>query len=84
MPQSIIQLSPPLWVYTPLGEGWALFLIDYGMNHNTCWVVALNKTRRMKHFDSNDIRLAENQTYGFPKPDLNWGQNDDTLSKHEK
>jgi hypothetical protein len=55
-------LNPTLFVYTPLGKGRCLFLIDYGMDINTCWVVALN-SGIIKHFDSNDIILEENYTF---------------------
>ena len=66
----IIQLSPQIVVYTPLGIGLAYFIIDYGMSVNTCWVVRL-ELGQIKHFDSNDIRVEENPTFGFPlKPDV--------------
>jgi hypothetical protein len=58
----ILQLDPPIQVKTPLGEGFAIFLIDYGVHLNSCWVVALAKDGQVKHFDSNDIRL-KNYTY---------------------
>ena len=63
----IIQCSPTIPVYTKLGMGRALFLIDYGQDVNTCWVVALNRTAEIKHFDSNDVRLEENYTFGTNK-----------------
>lgn len=66
----ILQLNPTIFVYTKLGRGRALFLIDYGQDINTCWVVALNKTGEIKHFDANDIRLEENFTYGTIKNPL--------------
>lgn len=50
-------------VDTPLGRGQALFLIDYGMHQNTCWVVAMHKNGIVKHFDSNDIIISPNYTY---------------------
>lgn len=59
----ILQLNPTILVETPLGRGHALFLIDYGMHQNTCWVVTLEENGIVKHFDSNDIILASNYTY---------------------
>jgi hypothetical protein len=61
----IIQLNPAILVETPLGTGQALFVIDYGMHQNTCWVVALQKNGVVKHFDCNDIIIATNYTYGL-------------------
>lgn len=62
---SILQLKPTILVETPLGTGQAIFLIDYGMHQNTCWVVALQKDGVIKHFDCNDVILSTNYTYGM-------------------
>ncbi len=59
----IIQLSPTILVDTPLGIGHAIFLIDYGMHQNTCWVVALQANGVVKHFDCNDVIVCTNFTY---------------------
>jgi hypothetical protein len=61
----ILQLNPAILVETPLGQGAALFIIDYGMHQNTCWVVALIENGIVKHFDSNDVILSPNYTYGL-------------------
>lgn len=59
----ILQLNPSMLVETPLGRGQALFIIDYGMHQNTCWVVALENNGVVKHFDCNDVILSTNYTY---------------------
>ena len=59
----ILQLNPAILVETPLGRGEAIFVIDYGMHQNTCWVVALQKDGIIKHFDCNDVILSTNYTY---------------------
>jgi hypothetical protein len=61
----ILQLNPSMLVETPLGTGLAIFIIDYGMHQNTCWVVALVKDGIIKHFDCNDVVLSTNYTYGL-------------------
>lgn len=61
----ILQLNPTILVDTPLGRGHALFIIDYGMHQNTCWVVALQENGVVKHFDCNSIIIATNYTYGL-------------------
>lgn len=63
----MLQLAPPIPVLTPLGEGWALLVIDYGPQWNTCWAVQLHQTGQLKHFDSNDIRFPHNHTYDTPR-----------------
>lgn len=59
----ILQLNPSILVETPLGRGMALFVIDYGMHQNTCWVVAMEESGIVKHFDCNDVILSTNYTY---------------------
>lgn len=61
----ILQLNPSILVNTPLGVGQALFLIDYGMHQNTCWVIAIQDSGIIKHFDCNDVILSTNYTYGM-------------------
>ena len=63
---AIHEFRQPLEVSTPLGEGIALLLIDYGWGANTCWVVVL-KTGIVKHFESNDIVFLPSHTYGILK-----------------
>lgn len=58
----ILEIKQSLFVHTPLGAGRLLFIIDYGMDINTCWVIGLNNGE-IKHFDSKDIRLQQNYTY---------------------
>lgn len=62
---TIHEIQQILWVTTPLGDGQALFLIDYGPHENTVWVVALEKKGEIKHFNSNQINLCSNYTFGF-------------------
>jgi len=61
----ILQLDPTILVETPLGQGQAILIIDYGMHQNTCWVVALVSNGVIKHFDCNDVVMASNYTYGL-------------------
>ncbi len=61
----ILQLNPAILVETPLGRGQAIFIIDYGMHQNSCWIVALQDDGVIKHFDCNDVILSTNYTYGL-------------------
>jgi hypothetical protein len=60
----IHEFRQPLEVSTPLGDGVALLLIDYGWGANTCWVVIL-KDGVVKHFDSNDVIVQPIHTWGL-------------------
>ena len=59
----ILQLNPTILVDTPLGRGHAIFMIDYGMHQNSCWVVALEKNGIVKYFENNDVIVCTNFTY---------------------
>ena len=59
----IHQLNPTMEVHTPLGDGEALFIIDYGLNVNTVWVVRF-KGGVIKHLYSDDIRIYDNPMNG--------------------
>lgn len=61
----MLQLHPPIPVETEHGPGVALLVIDYGTEHNSAFVVALQKTRELKHYQSSQLRLAQNFTFGF-------------------
>lgn len=61
----MLQLNPTILVETPLGRGHALFVIDYGMHQNTCWVVTLENNGIVKHFDCNDVILSTNYTFSI-------------------
>ena len=63
-PGMILQLNPAILVETPLGTGQAIFIIDYGMHQNTCWIVAMQRDGIIKHFDCNDVIMSTNYTYG--------------------
>ena len=59
----IHELKNTIDVHTPLGIGEAIFLIDYGLNINTVWVVRLQRGE-VKHFYSDDIRIYANPMDG--------------------
>jgi hypothetical protein len=64
----IHQCNPPIWVQTPLGEGHALFLIDYGPSINTVWVVHQFDNGQVVHVDSSEVRVMGNAMYGIEHP----------------
>ena len=65
----MLQLNPPIWVNTPLGEGNALIVIDYGPSVNTVWVVHQFDTGNVVHVDSSEVRVMGNAMYGIPHPE---------------
>lgn len=62
---TIHELNQVLWVQTPHGDGQALFILDYGPHENTIWIVALEKTGEIKHYNTTQIKLCWNNTFGF-------------------
>lgn len=67
---AIHEIQQILWVTTPHGDGIALFIIDYGMQENTIWVVALEDDGKVLHYNSNQIRLTKNNTIDFNTKDI--------------
>lgn len=65
---TILELSVPKSVLTPLGEGDALFIIDYGIQLNSVWIVTLWETGDVIHVDSSEIRIAGNPMLDIPEP----------------
>ena len=60
----ILRLDPTIPVNcTDHGDGEAMFLIDYGLNVNSVWVVRL-AGGSIKHFYSDDIRVYDNPMNG--------------------
>jgi hypothetical protein len=62
----ILQLNPTIDISTPLGDGEAMFIIDYGVNVNTVWVARM-PGGEVKHFWSDDVRI-----YGNPMNGKGW------------
>jgi len=62
---SIHELQQIMWVTTPHGDGIVLFLMDYGPQENTIFVVALEETGLIKHYNSNDVKLCRNNTFNI-------------------
>jgi hypothetical protein len=61
----IHEVQQVLYLNTPHGNGIALFIIDYGPQLNTVWVVANHKDGVIRHYDSNQVTLTTNYTLGI-------------------
>ena len=61
------QLNPPLPLITPKGNGWAHFLIDYGIEHDLIWVVFQDDTGECWSWLNRDIKIQSNITLNRKK-----------------
>jgi hypothetical protein len=59
-----LQLNPPIPVSTQMGDGYAHFLIDYGIEYDLLFVVALNETGECWTLNNKDIRFQKNISMG--------------------
>ena len=59
----ILELRNKIPVHTPHGYGDAIFIIDYGLEINSVWVVRLSGGE-VKHYYSDDIRMYDNPMNG--------------------
>jgi len=64
---TIHEINQFLWVETPHGDGQALFVIDYGPHENCIFIVALEKTREIKHYTTEQVKICKNFTFNFKK-----------------
>ena len=39
---TILRFEPPIELDTPKGKGWAIFLRDYGFDHDDLWTVIIS------------------------------------------
>lgn len=65
----IHEFTSPLQVQTPLGDGRALLLIDYGIDTNPVLFVHLNDGR-FRCVDQNDLAGVENLMLGIKRPEV--------------
>ena len=59
---AIHEIQQILYIDTPHGKGIALFIIDYGPQVNTVWVVTNLETGKIRHYDTNQITVSKNYT----------------------
>ncbi len=59
----IHEFRSPVPVETPLGDGFAIYVRDGGTFENDVWCVALEVDRRILHFRSDQLRVAQNLTF---------------------
>jgi len=60
----MIQLNPTVPLETPKGRAHALFLIDYGQEHDLYWVTFLDNGGECWTFSNREVRAQANQTIG--------------------
>lgn len=61
---TITRIDPPLPLLTPKGKAMAHFLIDYGVEHDLCWVCFQDDTGECWTWKNSVIRLQNNITAG--------------------
>jgi len=60
----MLQLEPLIEMNTPKGFGYAMFVIDPGMDNDLYWVIAINDTGEIWTFANREVRMAKNITLG--------------------
>lgn len=60
----ILQLNPPIELETPKGKGLAWFIIDYGIEHNLMYTVAIHDTCEIWTFSNPEVRATKNISAG--------------------
>ncbi|MCK0537328.1 hypothetical protein [Alcanivorax quisquiliarum] len=65
----MLQLNPPLPLWTPKGEGFAHILIDYGPEMDLFWTVLITATGEIWTFANHEVRASKNITLGRTRTD---------------
>jgi hypothetical protein len=60
----LTQLNPPLPVETPKGRGYAVAVIDYGIEHSLLWVTALDASGEVWCVPNSEVRMQPNWSAG--------------------
>ncbi len=58
----ILQLNPPIPVWTEMGTGQAILVLDYSQEHHIIWVIAMDATGEIWSLPNPEVRLQRNIT----------------------
>jgi len=58
------QLEPPIPMDTPKGRGYAIGVIDYGLEHGLLWVVGMDDSREIWCVPNAEARMQSNWSAG--------------------
>lgn len=56
-------------VVTPMGDGYAIYVESGGMFENDVWTVCMALDGSIKHFNTSQVRMWQNATFGIEKGD---------------
>jgi len=54
-------------VVTPMGDGYAIYVVSSGMFENDVWTVCMSEDGSIKHFNTGQVRMWQNATFGIEK-----------------
>jgi hypothetical protein len=57
-------------VVTPMGDWYAIYVVSSGMFENDVWTVCMSEDGSIKHFNSSQVRMWQNATFGIKKPNV--------------
>ncbi len=58
----MLQLNPPIPVWTAKGPGFAYGWLDYSQDHDTLWKVCINSTGEFWDLPQSEVRGIENKS----------------------
>ena len=66
----IHEFRKPIPVVTPMGDGYAVYVESSGMYENDVWTVCMCEDGSIKHFETSQVRMWQNATFGIKKPNV--------------
>jgi hypothetical protein len=61
----MLEFKQPIPVSTPLGNGYAIYVTNSGTFENDIWTITLEKGGRVLHFQTSQIKVCKNSTFGI-------------------
>lgn len=60
----MLQLKPPIPVWTSMGTGHAILVMDYSQEHHLIWTIAMDNSGEIWSLPNPEVRLQRNITMG--------------------
>jgi len=59
----MLEFRKPIPVITPLGNGYAIYVVNSGTFENDIWAIALEDGGQILHFRTDQVRVYKNATF---------------------
>jgi hypothetical protein len=68
----MLEFKNPIPVVTPMGDGYAIYVVNSGTFENDIWTVCLEESGKILHFRSDQLKMYQNATFDIKKSNENF------------